>query len=148
MSTARENTHSGTVARPDSQSSRECSSTCRRSRSAAGLPAMSAARRSTVTRSSRSMASRATQASCLFFRRAATVPAIKLATFNVNGLRQRLAHLLLWLEREAPDIACLQELKGVDAAFPAAELKRAGYGALWHEQRSWNGVAILARGAE
>jgi exodeoxyribonuclease III len=94
------------------------------------------------------MVFRATQGSCLFFRRAATVPAIKLATFNVNGLRQRLAHLLLWLEREAPDIACLQELKGVDAAFPAAELKRAGYGALWHGQRSWNGVAILARGAE
>jgi exodeoxyribonuclease-3 len=59
-----------------------------------------------------------------------------------------LAHLLLWLEREAPDIACLQELKVVDAAFPAAEVRRAGYAALWHGQRSWNGVALLAKGAE
>jgi exodeoxyribonuclease-3 len=74
--------------------------------------------------------------------------ALKLATFNVNGIRQRLAHLLLWLEREAPDIVCLQELKAIDAGFPAAELRRTGYGAVWHGQRSWNGVAILAKGAE
>jgi exodeoxyribonuclease-3 len=76
------------------------------------------------------------------------VAAIKLATFNVNGVRQRLAHLLLWLERAAPDIACLQELKVLDAAFPVAEIRRAGYGALWHGQRSWNGVAILAKGVD
>jgi exodeoxyribonuclease-3 len=73
---------------------------------------------------------------------------LKLATFNVNGIRQRLAHLLLWLEREAPDIACLQELKVIDAAFPVAEIRKAGYGALWHGQRSWNGVAVLAKGAD
>ncbi len=73
---------------------------------------------------------------------------IKLATFNVNGVRQRLAHLLLWLEREAPDIACLQELKALDSAFPAAELRKAGYGAIWRGQRSWNGVAILGKNTE
>jgi exodeoxyribonuclease-3 len=73
---------------------------------------------------------------------------IKLASFNINGVRQRLAHLLLWLERESPDVACLQELKALDTAFPARELERSGYGALWHGQRSWNGVAILAKGAQ
>ncbi len=73
---------------------------------------------------------------------------IRIATFNVNGVRTRLGHLLQWLEREAPDIACLQELKALDEGFPMAELHAAGYGALWKGQRSWNGVAILARGAE
>lgn len=71
---------------------------------------------------------------------------IKIATFNVNGIRSRLPHLLQWLAREQPDIACLQELKADDARFPQAEIEAAGYGALWHGQRSWNGVAILARG--
>jgi exodeoxyribonuclease-3 len=73
---------------------------------------------------------------------------MKLATFNVNGITRRLAHLLVWLERETPDIVCLQELKALDTAFPVNDLRRAGYGALWHGQRSWNGVAVLARGAE
>ncbi len=73
---------------------------------------------------------------------------MKLATFNVNGIRTRLPHLLQWLAKESPDIACLQELKALDAGFPAAEIRAAGYGALWVGQRSWNGVAILARGAE
>ena len=72
---------------------------------------------------------------------------LKLATFNVNGIGTRLPHLLAWLQREQPDVVALQELKAVDAAFPAAELEAAGYGALWHGQRSWNGVALLARGA-
>jgi exodeoxyribonuclease-3 len=71
---------------------------------------------------------------------------IKLATFNVNGIRARLPNLLEWLEREAPDVACLQELKVHDESFPAMALKAAGYGAVWHGQKSWNGVAILARG--
>ena len=71
---------------------------------------------------------------------------LRIATFNVNGLRGRLPRVLEWLERERPDIACLQELKGEDSVFPHTELERAGYGALWHGQRSWNGVAILARG--
>ena len=73
---------------------------------------------------------------------------LRIATFNVNGIRSRLPHLLQWLERERPDIACLQELKAVDEGFPHAEIEAAGYGARWHGQRSWNGVAILARGAE
>ena len=73
---------------------------------------------------------------------------LKIATFNVNGVRSRLANLLEWLEQEAPDIACLQELKGTDAEFPREELRALGYGAVWHGQRSWNGVAILAKGKD
>jgi exodeoxyribonuclease-3 len=72
---------------------------------------------------------------------------MRIATFNVNGINSRLSHLLQWLEREQPDVACLQELKAEDHGFPAADLERAGYGAIWHGQRSWNGVAILARGS-
>jgi exodeoxyribonuclease-3 len=75
-------------------------------------------------------------------------PGIKVATFNVNGIGTRLPHLLQWLEKEAPDIACLQELKAVDTRFPALDLRKAGYGAIWHGQQSWNGVAILARDAK
>ena len=71
---------------------------------------------------------------------------LKIATFNINGVRSRLASLLAWLDREAPDIACLQELKAEDDAFPIDEIRAAGYGAIWHGQKSWNGVAILARG--
>jgi exodeoxyribonuclease-3 len=74
--------------------------------------------------------------------------ALRLATFNVNGIRTRLPHLLQWLQREQPDIVCLQELKGVDTAFPRKEVEAAGYGALWKGQQSWNGVAILARDGE
>ena len=73
---------------------------------------------------------------------------LKVATYNVNSIRSHLPNLLEWLEREAPDIACLQELKTLDGAFPYVALREAGYGALCHGQRSWNGVAILARGAE
>lgn len=73
---------------------------------------------------------------------------MKLATFNVNGIKTRLPNLLAWLEKESPDIVCLQELKALDAAFPQQELSAAGYGSLWKGQRSWNGVAILARGTD
>ena len=73
---------------------------------------------------------------------------MKIATFNVNGVRSRLDHLLAWLEREAPDIACLQELKSTDAAFPIDAINDAGYGALWCGQSAWNGVAILAKGVD
>jgi exodeoxyribonuclease-3 len=76
------------------------------------------------------------------------MPPLKLATFNVNGIRPRLPHLLQWLEKESPDIVCLQELKSLDASFPRAEINKAGYGAIWHGQRSWNGVAILAKGTD
>ena len=73
---------------------------------------------------------------------------MKIATFNVNGIKTRLPHLLQWLDKEQPDVACLQELKALDAVFPRAEVEAAGYHALWRGQRSWNGVAILARGVE
>jgi exodeoxyribonuclease-3 len=71
---------------------------------------------------------------------------MRIATFNVNGVNGRLALLLEWLADTKPDIACLQELKS--GSFPARALSEAGYGAIWHGQKSWNGVAILARGAE
>ena len=70
---------------------------------------------------------------------------MKIATFNVNGIKSRLTHLLEWLEREQPDVACLQELKALDEGFPADAIRGAGYQPLWKGQRSWNGVAILAR---
>jgi exodeoxyribonuclease-3 len=73
---------------------------------------------------------------------------MKIATFNVNGIRARLGNLLEWLEREKPDVACLQELKGTDDSFPVMAINAAGYHAIWHGQKSWNGVAILARGAK
>ncbi|RAO75263.1 exodeoxyribonuclease III [Dyella jiangningensis] len=71
---------------------------------------------------------------------------LTLATFNINGIRARLPNLLAWLEREAPDIACLQELKATDEAFPIEAIRDAGYDAVWHGQSAWNGVAILAKG--
>jgi exodeoxyribonuclease-3 len=70
---------------------------------------------------------------------------MKVATFNVNGIKTRLPNLLAWLAREQPDVACLQELKALDDSFPQRELREAGYHALWKGQRSWNGVAILSR---
>lgn len=73
------------------------------------------------------------------------VRAVKIATFNVNGIRSHLDHVLTWLDREAPDVACLQELKAPDEGFPTLELRSAGYHALWRGQKSWSGVAILAR---
>ncbi len=72
---------------------------------------------------------------------------MRIATYNVNGINGRLTNLLGWLERAAPDIVCLQELKAPDDKFPEGPLRAAGYGAIWHGQKSWNGVAILARGA-
>jgi exodeoxyribonuclease-3 len=73
---------------------------------------------------------------------------MKIATFNINNVNRRLANLLAWLQTAAPDAVCLQELKATDDAFPETALLEAGYGAVWQGQRSWNGVAILARGAE
>ena len=73
---------------------------------------------------------------------------MKIASFNINGINGRLTVLLRWLDEARPDVVCLQELKAPDARFPAAELEKAGYGAIWHGQKSWNGVAILARGRE
>jgi exodeoxyribonuclease-3 len=70
---------------------------------------------------------------------------VRIATFNVNGITARLAALLRWLEESHPDIACLQELKAPAERFPADAIRAAGYEALWHGQKSWNGVAILSR---
>ena len=73
---------------------------------------------------------------------------MKVATFNVNGITSRLPRLLEWLEESSPDIVCLQELKTSDATFPELAIKSAGYGAIWHGQKGFNGVAILAKGTQ
>ncbi len=70
----------------------------------------------------------------------------RLVTFNINGIRARLPRLLEYLGREAPDIACLQELKCADESLPIGDIEAAGYGAVWHGQKGFNGVAILAKG--
>jgi len=72
--------------------------------------------------------------------------AMKLATYNLNGIRARLPRLLEWLGREQPDIVALQELKCADEALPIADIEAAGYGAVWHGQKGFNGVAVLAKG--
>lgn len=73
---------------------------------------------------------------------------MKIATFNINGINQRLPNLLAWLAEAAPDIACLQETKVPDRQFPARALAAAGYGAVFTGESRWNGVAILARDGE
>lgn len=73
---------------------------------------------------------------------------MRIATFNVNGVNGRLDVLLRWLGEKEPEVVCLQELKTPQAKFPAAAIERAGYGAVWHGQSRWNGVAILARDVE
>jgi exodeoxyribonuclease-3 len=70
---------------------------------------------------------------------------MKIATYNVNGINGRLPVLLRWLAEARPDVVCLQELKAPDEKFPAAAIADAGYDAIWHGQKSWNGVAILSR---
>lgn len=71
---------------------------------------------------------------------------MKIATYNVNGVNGRLPVLLRWLKETQPDVACLQELKAPQEKFPEEAIKEAGYTAIWHGQKSWNGVAILSRG--
>jgi exodeoxyribonuclease III len=73
---------------------------------------------------------------------------MKIATYNVNGIKARLPRLLEWLAETTPDIVCLQELKSSDETFPEAEIRAAGYGAIWHGQKGFNGVAVLARGSD
>ena len=80
----------------------------------------------------------------LFASAAATIAAMKIATFNVNGVNGRLPVLLRWLKETSPDVVCLQELKS--ETFPQSAVRAAGYEAIWSGQKSWNGVAILARG--
>lgn len=73
---------------------------------------------------------------------------MKIASFNVNGVNGRLSVLVRWLAEAQPDAVCLQELKAPSERFPIGEIEKAGYGAIWQGQKSWNGVAILARGSE
>lgn len=73
------------------------------------------------------------------------VKKMKIATYNVNGVNGRLPVLLRWLKESSPDIACLQELKAPDEKFPLKAIEEAGYTAIWHGQKAWNGVAILAK---
>jgi exodeoxyribonuclease-3 len=71
---------------------------------------------------------------------------MKIVTYNVNGIGARLPNFLRWLGESTPDIVCLQELKAPQEKFPESAIRDAGYGVIWHGQKSWNGVAILARG--
>ena len=73
---------------------------------------------------------------------------MKIATFNINGIKARLPRLLEWLEETRPAVACLQEIKTQDEGFPAAEFEKIGYHAIWHGQKGFNGVAILADGTK
>ena len=73
---------------------------------------------------------------------------MKIASFNINNINKRLEVLLAWLEAAKPDVVCLQELKAEYSDFPLAAIEAAGYGAVWHGQLAWNGVAILARDRE
>lgn len=70
---------------------------------------------------------------------------MKIATYNVNGVNGRLPVLLRWLEEAGPDVACLQELKTTDEKFPINSINEAGYNAVWHGQKAWNGVAVIAK---
>ena len=72
---------------------------------------------------------------------------MRIATFNINGIKARLPRLLEWLEETRPSVACLQEIKTQDEGFPASDFEKIGYGAIWHGQKGFNGVAILADGA-
>lgn len=73
---------------------------------------------------------------------------MRIATYNVNGINARFPLLLRWLSETNPDVVCLQELKAPQDKFPYQAIRDAGYGAIWKGQKSWNGVAILARGEE
>lgn len=73
---------------------------------------------------------------------------MRIVTYNVNGIKARLPRLLEYLDEQKPDIVCLQELKCSDETLPEAEIRDAGYGAVWHGQKGFNGVAVLARGSD
>jgi exodeoxyribonuclease-3 len=73
---------------------------------------------------------------------------MRIATFNINNINKRLENLVHWLDETKPDVVCLQELKAEQKAFPLEAIEAAGYGAVWKGQRTWNGVAILARDAQ
>ena len=73
---------------------------------------------------------------------------MKIATFNINNVNRRLPNLLRWLRAAKPDVVSLQELKSAEEDFPISAIEKAGYGAVWRGQKTWNGVAILARNAD
>jgi exodeoxyribonuclease-3 len=73
---------------------------------------------------------------------------MKIATFNINNINRRLPNLVRWLGQAKPDVVSLQELKSTDEDFPVEAIDKAGYGAVWRGQKTWNGVAILARNAD
>ena len=73
---------------------------------------------------------------------------MRIATYNVNSIGARLPSLLRWLGETKPDVVCLQELKSPQEKFPEGAIREAGYGVIWHGQKSWNGVAILAKGSD
>ncbi len=73
---------------------------------------------------------------------------LKIVTFNINNINKRLENLASWLQKTQPDVVCLQELKAVQNNFPAVRLRELGYHSVWRGERSWNGVAILARGCD
>jgi exodeoxyribonuclease-3 len=73
---------------------------------------------------------------------------IKVASFNINGIKARLPRLLEWLDETRPSVACLQEIKTQDEGFPADEFEKLGYKSIWHGQKGFNGVAILADGEQ
>src|SRR5260370_6860286 len=81
----------------------------------------------------------------MFFVFINTLRPMKIATFTINNINRRLPNLLRWLQQAKPDIVCLQELKSPDKDFPVHAINKAGYGAVWRGQQTWNGVAILAR---
>jgi exodeoxyribonuclease-3 len=74
--------------------------------------------------------------------------ALKIVSYNVNGIKARLPRLLEYLAEQQPDVVCLQELKSSDETFPEADIRAAGYGAVWHGQKGFNGVAVLAKGVD
>src|ERR1700760_1759684 len=73
---------------------------------------------------------------------------MRIVTYNVNSINARIASLVRWLAEKAPDVVCLQELKAPQEKFPESAIRDAGYGVIWHGQKSWNGVAILSRGSD
>lgn len=73
---------------------------------------------------------------------------MRIVSYNVNGIKARLPRLLEYLDEEKPDVVCLQELKSADEGLPVKDIEAAGYGAIWHGQKGFNGVAILARDAQ
>ena len=111
-------------------------------RSVSFVHSSATARSTSVTTSPRKMPARARAA------RGGPQQIMKIATFNVNNVNRRLANLLAWIGRSKPDVVCLQELKCTDSAFPAEALHGAGYDAVWRGQRTYNGVAILAKANE